>query len=297
MSNHFCNNGEQKIKIIMQKVKSNARWTALSSENLQTLDKWLFDENLSYAAIFPRAQTELGYKGHISSLKRYFLRRRKERVTEEFKDLRNELAAISDAPANADSFRQASMKLMGTFLFQQLRRSPENVKEWAAVAKLMVQNDYNELLRETKEEEFNLRRELKAKDYEIRRELKAEDRQVRRESLDFLREKFQFDIIENAVKALPALMELCEARKDPNLNRYAHNARWNKARRAMFGPNSQVLPETAEEEAEMLAARKERGEKGLEENRIIEVQPPTPLSPYYKEYMEEKAKREIRQLE
>jgi hypothetical protein len=233
----------KKSKIIMQKPKSNARWSALSLEKQQTLDKWLFEENLSYAAIFHRAQTELGFKGHISSLKRYFLRRRKERVTREFKDLREELVAISEAPANADSFRQASMKLMGTFLFQQLRRSPENVKEWAAVAKLMVQNDYNELLRETKEGEFNLRRELKAKDHKIRRELKAQDLELKSETLDFLREKFQFDMIDRAVHALPELQKLKEAMDDPDTSRYRHNPHWNEARYAMFGGRPETPPE------------------------------------------------------
>jgi hypothetical protein len=209
----------------MQKVKSNARWTELSPEKLQILDKWLFEEKLSYAAAFPRAQAELGFKGHISSLKRYFLRRRKERVTEEFKDVRDELVAVNGATADPAALRQASMKLLGTFLFQQLRQSPQNVKEAVSVARLIVQNDYNEVLREVKTEEFDLRRELKGKDHEIRRE-----------ALEFARDKFQYDMVERAVRALPQLQKLAEAMSDPDPKQYQDNPHWNEARQIMFEP-------------------------------------------------------------
>ena len=73
------------------------------------------------------------------------------------------------------------------------------------------------------------------------------------------------------MKALPELLQLREAKKDPNLSRYEQNAHWNRVRRAMLGLGVDVFPENAQEEAEMLAARKKRGEKGLEEHRISEV--------------------------
>jgi hypothetical protein len=226
----------KKIKLIMQKVKSNASWTHLSSEQLKTLDKWFFEEKLSYAEILPKAQTELGYKGQMTSLKRYFLRRRKERTIEEFKEVREEVAAISGAPVDPEAVRLASMKVLATFLFQQLRHSPQNIKEIVSVAKLIIQNDYNELLRDTKAEEFDLRRELKEKDHEIRRE-----------AMVFAKDKFQYDAIENAVKALPHLQRLAEAMEDPDTTRYRECAL--EARKVMFGPGEQTPQDEAEAES------------------------------------------------
>jgi hypothetical protein len=264
----------------MQKVKSNALWNELSDEQRATLDQWLFDERLSYIAAWPRAQKELGFKGSKASLHRYFVRREKERVMTEFKSLRDEVAAIRSAPEDAESLRAASMKVLGQFLFQQVRRAPDKVKEWAPVADLMVRNDYNEIVRAGK----------------------AKEHQIRRDAMEFAKERHQFDVMEQALKALPQLKELAEAKKDPRTERYEENAHWNRVRRQMFGFIDSVQPESAEEEAEMLAAKKEREARAerkveIEQEKILDVQPLVPSSLYYAEYLQELARREVERWE
>lgn len=215
----------------MNKVRSNALWNCLTCDQRKTLDKWLFEEKRSYTEVWRRAQTQFKYAGSESSMRRYYYRRRKERTIEEFKDLRDEVAAISGAPADPETVRLASVKVLGMFLFRHLRNSPQNIKEIVSVAKLIIQNDYNELLWTTKEEEFDLRRELKEKDHEIR--LKA---------TEFSKDKFQYDVIQKAVKALPHLQRLAEAMKDPDPTEYRQRA--IEARQAMFGAGEGVLPES-----------------------------------------------------
>jgi hypothetical protein len=259
----------------MHRVKANALWNKLSVEQRATLDKWLFEEKLGYVAAWPRARKELGFKGSIGSLYRYYRRRHQERVTTEFTELRDEVAALSAAPMDASALWAASKKLQGRYLYQRMREAPEEIKEWVPVARLMAQNDFNELLREAK----------------------AEELKFRREQMEFAKEKFQFDMARRALKALPELRELEEATKDPHTKRYEESARLNRVMRAMFGVHA-VYPESAEEEAEMLAAKKERAARREREaemanrERITEAQKPTPLSPYYQEYLEEKAKWE-----
>ena len=221
-------------------------------------------------------------------MRNYYVRRRKERVTlQEFKELRDELADINGAPGDVAALRTASMKLLGRFLFKLAQQSPGKIKEWAPVAQLLLQNDYNDVLRE-----------LKDKEEKLRRELKAEDHKIRREALEFAKTKFQFDVTEQAMKALPELQELAQARKDPDTKRYESNAFLNRARRVVAGVVWEVRPESAQEEAEMLAARKareERKQRRLEweqREKITGHEPPTPSSPYYAEYLAEKAKRE-----
>jgi Protein of unknown function (DUF3486) len=221
----------------MTKVKSNALSNNLTADQLKALDRWLFEEKQGYKAVLEKAQTQLRYQGSISSLQRYFLRRRKERAVEEFREMREEVAAVSGAAEDPTKVHEASKKLLARFLFERLRGSPEDVKEALSVAKLMVQNDHNEVLREAKAEEFELRRKLKEKDHEIR--LKA---------MAFAKDKFEYDAIENAVKALPHLQRLAEAMEDPGTTKYRERA--IEARQAMFGTSEEVLPETAQEEAE-----------------------------------------------
>jgi|HubBroStandDraft_6_1064221.scaffolds.fasta_scaffold361343_3 hypothetical protein len=43
--------------------------------------------NLSYAEALPRVQNELGFKGRVSSLKRYYQRRKHEKKLEEIAEL------------------------------------------------------------------------------------------------------------------------------------------------------------------------------------------------------------------
>ena len=264
----------------MKKVRANALWNELSDEQRETLDKWLFGERLGYAVAWQRAQKELGFKGSKTSLHRYFARREKERVLTEFTELRDGVAAIRSAPEDATSLRAAAMKVLGQFLLQQVRRAPDKVKEWAPVADLMVRNEYNEIVREAK----------------------AREHQMRRDAMAFAKEKFQFDMIEHAVKALPQLRELEEARKDPDLKEYEENAMVNRLRREMFGVVWEAFPESAKEEEEMLAARRERqAQKQREEEargkreRITEPETPTPSSPCYAAYMEWKAKEAKRE--
>jgi hypothetical protein len=260
----------------MDKVKSNASWNELSPEQRQTLDKWLFEENLSYTEILPKAQAELGFPGAISSLKRYYLRRKEEKKVEELEELKQYVAELSGAGSDVGALRLANMKLLGSYLLQLLSEGPEKLKELTPVINLMLQNDHTEALREVKAEEHKLRREM----------------------MEFAKTKFQFDVTEQAMKALPELQELAQARKDPDTKRYEANAFLNMARRRIAGVVSEVKPESAQEEAEMLAARKAREERKQrrieweQREKITGHEPPTPSSPYYAEYLEWKAERE-----
>jgi hypothetical protein len=260
----------------MHKVKANALWNELSVEQRATLDKWLFEEKLGYAVAWPRAQQELGFKGSIASLYRYYRRRQKERIVTEFRDLRDDVVAVSQAPGDAAALRAASMKVLGQFLFRRARECPDKVKEWAPVADLMVRNDYNEIVREAK----------------------AREHQIREKAMAFAKEKFEFDTTEQALKALPELLELNEAKKDPLATRYEENIRWNRAQRVVFGPMSLIHPESAEEEQAMIAANQEREERErrlavLKEQEIINAQPPPPMSQYYQESLQLKAKMDL----
>jgi hypothetical protein len=259
----------------MNKVRPEALWNELLPEQRKILDTWLFEEKLSYPNALERAKNELGFRGSLGSLKRYGKRRRQERTLAGFDEARRCVAGISHAPTNPKTLRTASMKVLGCYLLEQVQEALEAVKEWGPVANLIVQNDHNEAMRE----------------------LKGEENRIRREKMKFAKEKFQYDLMEKALKALPELLALAEVKKDPQAKRYEENAHWNRLRRVMFGTGIDIHPESAQEEAEMMAAKQEREARREEESerereKIIDAQPPPPSSPYYQEYMETVAKRE-----
>jgi len=64
----------------MTKVKLNASWNGLSPKQRRTLESWLFDEKLGYQEALERARKELGFKGAMSSLRRFYSRPSQERL-------------------------------------------------------------------------------------------------------------------------------------------------------------------------------------------------------------------------
>jgi hypothetical protein len=206
----------------MTKVKANALSNNLTNDQLKALDRWLFEEKQSYELVLQKAQTQLKYQGSRSSLIRYFYRRRKERAVEEFREMREEVGAVNGAAEDLATVHQASRNLLARFLFEKLRRSPEDMKEALSVAKLMVQTDYNELLREMKEK----------------------DQEMRLKAMELAKSKFEFDMIAKGVKALPQLQRLAETMEDPDPTEYRQRA--IETREAMFGSGEEVLAKDAE---------------------------------------------------
>jgi hypothetical protein len=185
----------------MNKVRSDALWNELSAEQLETLDKWLFEEKLGYRETLSKAQKELGFKGSYSSLVRYYQRRSQERELERLLELNEDAEAVGNTPGDVKKLRVATMKMVAARAFQQVREAPEDADKWDSVVRMMVEYDRNETLRE----EHEVRRKLKAEEEKLRRELKAEDHKIRREAMEFAKEKFQMNMIEQALKAMPEL--------------------------------------------------------------------------------------------
>src|SRR5580658_3910132 len=103
----------------MRKTRSDALWNELSPEQLEKLDQWLFEEKRGFTEVLPKAKTELGFKGSIGSLMRYYQRRSEERELEKLMDLSEDMAAISNTPGDVNGLRLATMKMMAACAFRQ----------------------------------------------------------------------------------------------------------------------------------------------------------------------------------
>jgi hypothetical protein len=261
---------------MLRKAKSDARWNQLTPEQQQMLDKWLFEDNLSFAKVLPRAQKQLGYKGQMTSLKRYHKRRAQERLLTDMTGLAQDAATVEQTGAKPGAFRSVNMNVFNAYLYQALRASPDKLEKLAPLIRVMVQNDRNDALRE----------------------IKDADNKIRHEKMAFARERYEFDLMAKALRALPQLKELEEAKKDPHTKRYEENAYWNQVRHLMFGKGIDVHPESAQEEAELAAARKAREERrqrelAVQDNVTGEAQPPAPSSPHYEEYVKAQARWDL----
>ncbi len=209
----------------MKKQRADAKWNELTDAQRETLEQWLFEERITYQVAWERAQQELGFTGSVSSLRRFYEHMSRERTLRSLGVSEESAEEIDNASVGTATLRAAGMKLVAQLFLNGVMQSPEQMKHWCPLARLLLQSESNE----------------------IKYRLKQEENELRRQELEFAREKFQYDMMAQAQKALPELQALAEA----NLTQYEKNKRRNDLRRRMFGPNiPEILPENeAEEEA------------------------------------------------
>ena len=92
-------------------------------------------------------RTNLDSKDRCRAWKRYYARRKQERMLENIEELKQYVAEMSGAGADVGALRAVNMKLVGSYLLQALSEGPERLKELTPTINLMLQNDHNEALR------------------------------------------------------------------------------------------------------------------------------------------------------
>src|SRR5579871_2236170 len=131
----------------MTKSKSNAAWTGLSPEQRETLERWLFEDELGYEEALERARSELGYAGSRTSLQRFYHR------TATMRALRDAVE-VTDAD-DAEEALRSGMRAVGKMFVRLVRENPEGIKEWAVLARLLLHNQENGLRRESDDSRSN----------------------------------------------------------------------------------------------------------------------------------------------
>ena len=116
------------------------------------------------------------------------------------------------------------------------------------------------------------------------RAVKDEENNIRKTALKFAQIRYQYDVMGQALKALPELQEARKAQEENEMTVYEQNKRLNDLRRRMFGDViPDLLPENEEEEAhpEIIVQRFQEGQRREQEQFARE----------YRERMREQAKQ------
>lgn len=210
----------------------------MSARQRETLEAWLFEENLGFSKALERARAELGFAGSLSSLKRFYHRTAEERMIEEYAE-----QTASEAEADGADWLAKGMNVVGKLFVRQVTQNPDGVEEWWRLAKLLLQNRGNEL----------------------RERLQGEENRIRRDYLQLARERHQYEVLEEAEKALPELNELEKLRKDPKVRKYERNRAMNMALRKLFGVCTHLKPESEEQEGRMEELQAQEMERSRKE--------------------------------
>jgi hypothetical protein len=130
----------------MSKMRSDCVFSKLTQEQVDTLEGWLFEENLSYKDALERAQKEFGIESSLTGLRRFYGRLAKERNQESLADT---MSACVDAAAmgNDDVLRSGLLSMANVCAVQFLMESPKDVKTFTALLRALTSAQGQEMRR------------------------------------------------------------------------------------------------------------------------------------------------------
>jgi len=131
----------------MRKLRDDSTWNRLSPEQRETLEEWLFDENLGYEKTVARVQAEFGLETTIASIGRFYRRRARERQAEELVEAQAIADEVNELPVNAASLRAAAVKLVGKAVLRLVSEQPDRLEELASLTRLLLDSEDNDIRR------------------------------------------------------------------------------------------------------------------------------------------------------
>lgn len=131
----------------MKKQRSDSTWNQLSGPQQETLEKWLFDENLGYEETLARVKSEFGLEASRTSLGRYYQHRARQRQTAELVEAQAMSDALAAPELSTDAMRAAAVKLIAKTTLKLLCEKPGQLKDLESLARLLLLSEDNDIRR------------------------------------------------------------------------------------------------------------------------------------------------------
>jgi len=109
-------------------MRDDSTWNQLTPEQRETLESWLFDENLGYVKTVERVQEEFGLEATIASVGRFYRLRARGRQVAELVEAQAAASELNGLPVSVASLREAAVKLVGK---AALKLVGENHRNWS----------------------------------------------------------------------------------------------------------------------------------------------------------------------
>ncbi len=178
----------------MKKTRADSIWAGISAEQQAVLEGWLFDENLTYREAVERAEKELGVKGSIQSMARFYKKAQTERALRRLNAAKIGSGEITGQ--NSDKVEGATLKLLGVSAYELALAGPEKLKLNELSWLMKVQMQYRrQVLRERQfamnEQKFQIQgyRDMFEHAREMKREQQGESEEDLMKTLHLLRKE------------------------------------------------------------------------------------------------------------
>jgi hypothetical protein len=125
----------------MSKMKANCTWSLLTPEQRDELERWLFDENMSYREARERVQKEWGVAASIWSVGRFYQSRVNERSLGEVTEGQDTTKDVNGTGTNLDDLCTAFRMVAGTKVLEKAMAGAE-LKDLAALGRLIADTEW-----------------------------------------------------------------------------------------------------------------------------------------------------------
>ena len=131
----------------MSKLKSDSKWNELTEEQRDTLEAWLFEENIAYREALERLEQQFGFQASLPGLARLYQRLAQQRLDAELAGLNKTTDKYEENHARMEKLGPAAMMLVANRLWQLAASKPGNVKDLASLARVLLENGALEVKR------------------------------------------------------------------------------------------------------------------------------------------------------
>jgi hypothetical protein len=125
----------------LSKLRDDSTFNQLTPQQRETMEGWLFDDNLGYAKTLERVKQEFGLDATMSSLGRYYRRRARDRQVEDLLDAQTGAYEVKDLPLSVTVMREALAKILYSAVLKQATEKPGEVEHLATLTKLLLESE------------------------------------------------------------------------------------------------------------------------------------------------------------
>ena len=125
----------------MSKLRSDSKWNALTAEQRETLEAWLFEENLAFREALKRAQEEFAITASLGSLAEFYKHLARERWRRELRETAETSEEIGKTKVRSSELVRTAMTAVANRMVQLAVESPGKVRELVSLGRLLMTNE------------------------------------------------------------------------------------------------------------------------------------------------------------
>ena len=129
----------------MSKLRSDSKWNKLTAEQRETLEGWLFEENVGYREALERAEKEFGITASTRSLAEFYQQLARERMKAQVGELKEVCKEMEAVEVDWEGLGGTAIALVAKRAIHLAVDSPDKVQELVSLTRLLVANEALEI--------------------------------------------------------------------------------------------------------------------------------------------------------